>query len=189
MKQSDVKDQSMRVFAALPIPESITEVLIRWTHTHKEKLPFRKWTNPKDYHITLQFLGEVSVAKIEALQAALMKVKAAPIALSVNGAGTFGTPKAPRVLWSAVSGNLEGLTSLHMAIIQVTRSLGFVPEDRPFTSHITLARGFAGGNAFPIEAIDSAPSGTKWEADCFVLMRTNMNASPMYEVIGKYPLS
>jgi 2'-5' RNA ligase len=179
----------MRVFVAIPIPlEPVAVELDRWTHNYRAELPFRKWTHPKDYHITLQFLGETSLVKIDELQAALKNLRASPISLSLNGAGIFGSPHAPRVLWADVSGDLSGLNALHLAVIQATSTLGFVAEDRPYTSHITLARGFAGGDAPSIRAINSAPVGAEWVADRFTLMQTHMNVSPMYEVIDSYPL-
>jgi 2'-5' RNA ligase len=188
MVQTTSKDHSIRVFVAIPIPEHIAMELERWTIAYREGLPFRKWTHPKDYHITLQFLGETPWVKIEALQAALRNIRAAPITLSLNGVGYFGQLKAPRVLWTAVAGDLNGLNYLHMAVIQATRTLGFVPEDRPYTSHITLARSFVEGNAISIGAINSAPVGAEWVTDCFTLMRTHLNASPMYQVIDNFLL-
>lgn len=178
----------MRVFVAIPIPENITEELERWTFSCREALPFRKWTHVKDYHITLQFLGAASLVKIEAIQAALRNIKATPITLSLNGVGFFGSPKAPRVLWTAVSGNLMELNSLHLKVVQATRPLGFEPEDRPYTSHITLARGFTEGNVISSGVINSAPIGAEWVADRFTLMQSHLNVSPMYEVIDSYDL-
>lgn len=187
MEQNISKEHTQRLFVAIPVPEHISGKLEDWTRAHKEKLPFRKWSHPRDYHITLQFLGDTPAAKHEALQAVLREAKATPLSLALNGAGTFGPPKAPRVLWAAVSGDLERLASLHLEVIKATRSIGFEPEDRPYAPHITLARGFAGSGEMPPEATVSAPATFEWEADRFVLMRTHMNASPMYEVIGEFP--
>lgn len=189
MVQNILEKQTQRLFVAIPVPEHISRKLEDWTLDHKAQLRFRKWTHPRDYHITLQFLGDTPAAKREALQNVLGEARAMPISLALNGAGTFGLPKAPRVLWAAVAGNLQGLASLHMEVIKATRSIGFEPEDRPYSPHITLARGFIGTGGMPAEALLSAPASFEWEADRFVLMRTHMNASPMYEVIGNFPLS
>ncbi|MCF2939410.1 RNA 2',3'-cyclic phosphodiesterase [Paenibacillus alkaliterrae] len=188
MSQSNAKDRSLRLFVAVPLTRPIANELQEWTHAHREKLPFRKWTHPDDYHITLQFLGETPAGKMDALQAALMGIKERDLALALNGAGTFGPPTAPRILWAAVSGHLEGLSSLQSAVTKATISCGFKAEDRPYTPHITVARGFAGTGAIPAEVMANAPSGLQWRADRFVLMRTHMQTSPMYEVIGEYPL-
>lgn len=189
MEQHTSKEPAQRLFVAIPVPEHISERLEDWTREQKEKLSFRKWSHPRDYHITLQFLGDTPAAKHEALQAVLQEAKAKPFSLALNGAGTFGPPSAPRVLWAAVSGDLEALTALHREVIKATRSIGFEPEERPYSPHITLARKFAGAGEMPPEATFSAPALFEWEANRFVLMRTHMNASPMYEVIGEFRLS
>lgn len=189
MEPTVSKEQTQRLFVALPVPEHISSKLDDWTRANKQSLSFRKWVHPGDYHITLQFIGDTSLARQEELQAALKTVRATPISLAWSGIGTFGLPEAPRVLWGAVSGNLEGLSVIHEEIIKATRAIGFVPEDRPYSPHITLARGFTGGNGMKVEEKMSSPSSFKWEADHFVLMRTHMHKSPMYEIIGSFPLT
>lgn len=183
------EDRNMRLFVALPLAPRIAEELSRWTQAQRERLPFRKWTHPNDYHITLQFLGETSAAKADRLREALREIKAAPIPLTLDGAGTFGPRRAPRVLWAALSGDTQALASLHEQVIRSTSPLGFAPEDRPFASHITLARNFRGADdGMPEDALASAPAGLTWEADRFALMRTRLGSSPMYETVNEFPL-
>lgn len=178
----------MRLFVAIPVSPSVSKELESWAEDHKHTLPFRKWTLPSDYHITLQFLGDTSAAQLEELAAALKKVRANAFSLTWSGIGTFGPPAAPRVLWGAVSGNLKELSALHEEIIRATSSVGFIPDDRPYAPHITLAKGFADANRMPIEAATSIASSFSWEIDQFVLMLTHMNESPMYEIIDRFPL-
>lgn len=180
----------MRVFIALPIQGEAAEELDSWTKEHLAIIPFRKWTHPKDYHITLQFLGEWPEARLEELHGALRGIRMSPIKLALNGGGSFGPRQAPRVLWSGVAGDVEGLKRLHLAVVQATKTIGFVPEERPYAPHITLARTYTGNNSSELnEVMATMPVEAAWEADRFVLMRTHMNASPMYETIGEYELS
>ncbi|WP_028608792.1 RNA 2',3'-cyclic phosphodiesterase [Paenibacillus harenae] len=191
MRQPASKEQTMRLFAAVPLPGTIAGELEEWARKQKSRLSFRKWVHPQDYHITLQFLGDTPASKTAALQTALGGVRGGAFRLSLNGAGTFGSPNAPRVLWAGVAGELERLIALHSAVANATGPLGFALEERPYAPHITLARTFSSGNAsapMPEGATADAPSGMQWEADRFVLMRTHMHASPMYEVIGEFPL-
>lgn len=183
------RGDSMRVFLALPVGGYAADALHKWSYENRSKLAFRKWTHRLDYHITLQFLGETPDSRIKKLNDALMRVQAPPVTLSLSGGGTFGPKTAPRVLWSAVDGEMESLNALHRVIVQATGPLGYVPEDRPYTAHITLARSFKGNDvAFERETLTTVPSGLQWTADRFVLMRTHMHASSMYETIGEYPL-
>lgn len=201
---SDSKNDVMRLFVAIPVPEQAANKLKSWVNERREELPFRKWTHPLDYHITLQFLGDVSMKKVDEIRTVLSATSACSLQLSLNGIGTFGLPKAPRVLWAAVTGELEYLSVLQRAVTGAMSSLGFEAELRPYSPHITLARGFAGGKDTTVsngtdstEAADwigsgevsEALIGSDWVVDSFVLMRTHMHASPMYEVIGRFPLS
>ncbi|MEK8132636.1 RNA 2',3'-cyclic phosphodiesterase [Paenibacillus filicis] len=179
----------MHIFVAVPLPEKITEELERWTHIHREQLTFRRRTHPHDYHITLQFLGEATPSKVEDVQAALGAIRCTPFALALHGFGTFGTPQAPRVLWAAVAGELQGLHALHTSVVQANAVLGFAPEERPYAPHITLARRFEGASPFTLDTMTTALAAEAWEADRFVLMQTHKHASPMYEVIGEYELT
>ncbi|GGH15241.1 RNA 2',3'-cyclic phosphodiesterase [Paenibacillus segetis] len=188
MGQGDHNNQSVRVFVAVPIPKPIAEELEHWRNANRDKLPFRKWTHPQDYHITLQFLGETSLHKLEAICTSLREIKANPFTLSINGGGFFGQAKSPRVLWSAVSGDIRSLRSLHLSVIQATSGLGFIPEERPYNPHITLARKATDSDSTIVEVMSSAPAGLAWEVDHFTLMRTHMNVSPMYEIVETFTL-
>ncbi|MBD2868923.1 RNA 2',3'-cyclic phosphodiesterase [Paenibacillus arenilitoris] len=190
MNRSAPNSDTMRLFVAVPIPADIAGELKEWTDRARSRLPFRKWTHPQDYHITLQFLGDTSASAVGALHEALRGVRGGPFPLRLDGAGTFGSPPAaPRVLWAAVIGGRDALTALHLSVAQATLPLGFAKEERPYSPHVTLARGYAGGSVpMPPGAVADAPRGARWEADRFVLMRTHMHASPMYESIGEYTL-
>lgn len=184
----DSNNQSARVFVAIPVPDQIIAELKSWRNINKDQLPFRKWTHPQDYHITLQFLGEIPVIKLDTLRAALRNIKKRPFSLALNGIGFFGSSKTPRVLWAGVSGDLNGLQSLYLSVIQETGTLGFIPEERPYAPHITLARGFKEGEEISVEAITPAPVELEWVVDHFTLMRTHMNVSPMYENVETFTL-
>jgi len=185
---TDNSNPAMRLFVAVPLPEHVTQTLLQWIVPRQSAWLFRKWTHPQDYHITLQFLGDVSDNKAEAVKAALGEVKAAPFNLSLNGAGLFGMERSPRVLWAGIGGGMTELNALHAAVLGQMEPLGFAPEARPYSPHITLARKYAGGSPFEPEELRSAPTGEEWSVDRFVLMRTHMHESPMYETIAAFPL-
>jgi 2'-5' RNA ligase len=177
--------RTVRLFVALPLPGKIVNELEKWVVGNKNKLSFRKWVHPYDCHITLQFLGETLLEKVEELRTALRKREATPFTLVLNGVGVFGSPRSPRVLWAGVSGRVDELKALHLGVVEATRPLGFVPEERPYTSHITLARGFTGREIFTIGEI-TPPPPLEWTVDRFTLMQTHMNKSPMYEVVEEF---
>lgn len=62
-----------------------------------------------------------------------------PLELAVGEVGSFGRP--PRVIWLGLGGpGREALEALAAALDAAAADLGFPPEARPFTPHLTLAR-------------------------------------------------
>ncbi|OBZ09102.1 2'-5' RNA ligase [Bacillus sp. FJAT-27264] len=182
-----------RLFVAVPLPPAIGEPLGSLCRSLATEVSFAKWTHPKDYHITLQFLGDTAKQDIPALIAALKKVAAVgePFELSLEGFNTFGLPASPRVLWAGLGGELEKLHALQSAVTSATLPLGFVAEDRPYTPHLTLARKYRGDIPCKAEFVEFSEvlrqkrehlsSIRHWTVDGLVLYATRMCAIPMYE--------
>jgi len=99
------------------------------------------WTKVDNLHLTLQFLGYVAEEAVEKIRAGLEAVAAehAPFELMIAGAGAFPDENRPRVLWVGCqdSGPLRELSKSVQAAMQ---PLGFQPERREFSAHLTLGR-------------------------------------------------
>ena len=100
------------------------------------------WTKIDNLHLTLQFLGYVEEAVVEKIKTALqvVAVQHQPFELSVHGAGAFPNEDRPRVIWVGchdAEGKLKGLAQAVQAAMQ---PLGFEPEHREFSAHLTLGR-------------------------------------------------
>jgi RNA 2',3'-cyclic 3'-phosphodiesterase len=77
----------------------------------------------------------------------LATVKGEPFEMTLAGVGRFpeGTRKPPRVLWVGVRTPFglqapPALLRLYKAAEGALKGVGFAPEDRGFSAHITLAR-------------------------------------------------
>ncbi len=101
-----------------------------------------RWVSPAGIHLTLQFLGDVPAARIAELQAALERACAgiAPFEIALSGLGCFPNLQRPRVLWVGVEEATGTLQRLQLAVERELSRLGFQPEGRAFTPHLTLAR-------------------------------------------------
>jgi 2'-5' RNA ligase len=106
----------------------------------REQIPGVRWVAPANFHLTLKFLGSIDEGKIEALGAALHNdLRLFPaFSISVKGLGVFPGPKRPRVLWVGLIG--ASLVSLASRIGSALQPLGFAPESRQFTPHLTIGR-------------------------------------------------
>jgi 2'-5' RNA ligase len=100
-----------------------------------------RWVPASNIHLTLKFLGEVSIANVQSL-ARMLKTEAmhhVPFDVEVTGLGAFPNVRRPRVIWVG-SEAPANLTALQRAIEAETRALGYPAEERPFSPHLTLGR-------------------------------------------------
>jgi 2'-5' RNA ligase len=103
-------------------------------------LPVR-WVPAPNIHLTLKFLGDVSVNNIPMLQKILAAegLETRPFEISVGGFGVFPNVSRPRVLWIGVEAPDE-LNSLQRRIESEAARLGYAPDNRAFSPHLTLGR-------------------------------------------------
>ncbi len=131
-----------RTFIALPIPEVQRTRLGRLQSLIAPEMPGARWSEPKQFHITLGFLGDVLDTDLATLCRAVAEASApfSPFTLNLQGLGAFPTPEAPRAVWVGVAGpGLDILHELQQAIAQAVTDAGYPPDDR-FHPHVTLGR-------------------------------------------------
>lgn len=99
-----------------------------------------RWVRADGMHVTFKFLGAVEAPRLARVHAALAAALQARPALHVraHGLGAFPSLRRPRVLWVGLQA--EGLTALAARIDAAVAPLGFAPEARAFTPHVTLGR-------------------------------------------------
>ena len=86
-------------------------------------------------HLTLQFLGNISLAEVEKIQGALADV-ARTLHLRAEGIGGFPSLKNPRVIWVGLAGDVEQLEALQASVEEATGR----KEERKFHPHLTIGR-------------------------------------------------
>jgi len=135
---------SIRSFVAIELPDDVARGLGRTVDCLRALIPGSdiKWVASGNIHVTLKFLGDVRIDRLEEVQRALEMVCAAasPMQLTIEELGAFPSPRAPRIIWAGLKGDIEQLASLARAIDEALEPLGFARESRPFTPHLTLAR-------------------------------------------------
>ena len=93
-------------------------------------------------HLTLRFLGDVPGDRIPAISEALDLAASAlgPFNLRLGEPGAFPPSGPPGVLWIGLEGDTAAASLLQGAVGDALASLGYPPEERDFTPHVTLAR-------------------------------------------------
>lgn len=103
---------------------------------------FVRWVVPASIHLTLKFLGDLESTRVplvlSAMQAACAGIP--PFELAVRGAGCFPNFQRPNVIWAGLVGQVPVAIELAQRLDEECVKLGFEPEDRPFSPHLTLGR-------------------------------------------------
>jgi len=131
-------------------------------------------------HLTLRFLGDVAEERLDGVAAAVKAAAAGspPLALELRGAGAFPSPHRARVVWLDLAGDLAPLAALVTELDRRLAPLGFPPEARPFTPHLTVARarprGGAPGLAAVLAAASAALAPLAWRASSLTLFESHL---------------
>ena len=136
-------EATLRLFVACELPPEMKAALASLQEALRKKgAPRVRWVRPEGIHLTLKFLGAVPQENVAAIRDALAPTVQGipPLALSLAEVGTFGDRRGPRVLWVGMQGDLEPLGRLQRRVDKALEPLGFPPERRAFSPHLTLAR-------------------------------------------------
>lgn len=136
-------NQYIRSFISLELPETLKAHLGKiQTSVKSNEFTFVKWVVPESIHLTLKFLGNVQIQKVEQIVQALTNVAAcvAPFKLETAELGVFPDLDRPSVFWVGLGGEIKSLIVLQKNIDDALEPLGFQKEKRAFTPHLTLAR-------------------------------------------------
>ncbi len=138
------KPELLRTFIALPLSAEVIEQLDQVQRALRRTCPEQAvtWVKPTSIHLTLFFLGEILPEMMTPVQAALHVVarNTASFNFTVQGAGAFPNLNRPRVIWVGLSDPGGRLTMLHRTVNEAMETVGFKPETRPFSPHLTLGR-------------------------------------------------
>jgi len=135
--------EKIRAFIAIELPDAVRAALYSVQGgLRAERHPYVKWVDPGSIHLTLKFLGNIDADKVSPITDAIARAAqgVSPFRLKLGDLGAFPNPRRPNVIWVAVTGDVERLASLQRGIDHSLVPLGFSPESRPFTPHLTLGR-------------------------------------------------
>ena len=130
-----------RVFIGIPIGANIKPVLSVLKSKFTQYSENIKWIPSENIHLTLKFLGNISVNDLPILIQSLKKeLTQNSFAMVIESTGIFPSSHSPRALWLGIKRGAEELISLHT---QIEKSLGKITAKNPeltFIPHITIAK-------------------------------------------------
>jgi 2'-5' RNA ligase len=133
----------MRIFIGIDLDPEVRGRISRFLEGVESFAPEARWVRPESLHITLKFIGEQLPDRVEAIAERLRRVDGCTFGIRLGGYGFFPTAKAPRVFWIGIQAGPQ-LAELAESIDVAGAELGIPREDRPYSPHLTLARGGAG---------------------------------------------
>jgi 2'-5' RNA ligase len=136
--------EQIRSFVAIEISDQLRAKLSLIQESLKDKgaADRVRWVKPEGTHLTLQFLGDVPEDRVKDISGAVTDASrdVAPFNLSFAGLGCFPSASRPSVLWVGVEGETDTLAELQAGIQAHLARLGYPPEKRKYTPHLTLGR-------------------------------------------------
>jgi 2'-5' RNA ligase len=149
--------EKIRTFIALELSPEVKKEISRIIGELKKSDAEVKWVRPETVHLTLIFLGEVSLETLERIKGRLGEIakgtKGFDIAL--NALGTFPHWERAKVIWVGTSQGSETANDLAETVKRAMQEEGFEREIRAFKSHLTLGRIRGSKNKSKLEEISS----------------------------------
>ncbi|NLS78794.1 MAG: RNA 2',3'-cyclic phosphodiesterase [Chloroflexi bacterium] len=157
-----------------------------------------RWTAPGSIHLTLKFLGDVPADDIPVIAEALRErcSQHGPFRLVLAGLGCFPDVRQPRIVWVGLQGETAALLALQREVDQVMDQLGYPPERRPFSPHLTIARVHQSATRSELETLGQAVERSAvgelaaLEVEAVHLVRSDLRPEgPIYTDLAALPLA
>jgi 2'-5' RNA ligase len=154
----------IRAFIAIDLTSEIRQRLDEVAEIFKNQLPSSlvRWVPAKNIHLTVKFLGDVSISNLPVLNGILQTeaVSHHSFEISVGGSGAFPTNRRPRVIWVGVEAPAE-LGAIQVAVENALARIGYAREERAFSPHLTLGRVSRNASSTDLQKLTKVLEATK----------------------------
>ncbi len=149
-----------------------------------------KLVEPENIHVTIRFLGDITVGMVEQVFEEMKKVQFTPFNVRINGLGAFPDMRFPRVVWAGITEGAEELKDVFSQLEPRLRGLGFTPDSKGFSPHLTIARVRSGRNK--AQLADFVVKNAKYDfgairAACLRLKKSDLTPNgPVYSTLKEF---
>jgi RNA 2',3'-cyclic 3'-phosphodiesterase len=167
-----------RLFVALELPAGVPETLVRWRDEAVGSASFDhlRPLAAESLHVTLCFLGWCSLDDVDAIAAASRVASGQRAARLTLGQPVWLPRRRPGVLAVELDDAGERLGVVQAALAESLASGGwYLPEQRPFYAHVTVARVRKGKRVRAAEL--TAPEPIRFAGDVVTLFRSRLAQS------------
>ncbi|MCW8133143.1 MAG: RNA 2',3'-cyclic phosphodiesterase [Planctomycetota bacterium] len=134
--------EAVRLFMAVDLGDEARAKLLPAVERLRRTDCNVRWVEPKNWHLTVKFCGDVPAAQVPEIAAALKResAKIAAFAFGVRGLFPFPPGKAPRIVAAHIFDEARGLARINQTLETRMQVFGIRPERRGFKAHLTLGR-------------------------------------------------
>lgn len=149
-----------------------------------------KPVEPQNIHVTVRFLGNISSETVEKIFEEMKKIQFVSFDIRIHGVGAFPNVKYPRVVWAGITEGADQLRSIFSQLEPRLRGLGFAPDPRGFSPHLTIARVRSGRSK--VELAQCITENTNFEfgiirGQCLKLKRSDLTPKgPVYSTLREF---
>lgn len=154
------------------------------------------WVPPRNFHVTLHFLGDVDATaadRLVALCAGARGLQWESEKLTARGVGYFPDNRSPKVLWTAVKAPSPAMEAWRHAVGRLIADAGLAVPTVDFHAHVTLARfkGLRGTGLFVKMAhqFERTVFGAWWAREVVLMQSALGGPEPVYEPVASIPLA
>ena len=134
---------TIRSFIAISLSQELVRSLDDLIRQLRNQAPngVVRWVAAANIHITLKFLGDVPQSNLDLLKKMLESEARQRLGfeIEIGNLGAFPNFSRPRVVWVGAKAPAD-LADLQCAVESEAARLGFPPEERPFSPHLTIGR-------------------------------------------------
>lgn len=105
-----------------------------------------KLVAPQNIHVTIRFLGNITSATAEKIHEEMRQIQFSPFNVQIKGVGAFPNPNYARVVWAGITEGADKLKNVFSQLEPRLQRLGFTPDSKGFSPHLTIARVRSGRN-------------------------------------------
>jgi 2'-5' RNA ligase len=149
-----------------------------------------KLVAPRNIHVTIRFLGDISPGMVDKVYEAMKNVKFTPFSIQLRGLGVFPNLNYPRVVWAGMTDGVEQLRSIFTQLEPKIRALGFASDAYGFSPHLTIARVRSGVNKQRLAELVTKKADYEFgliKADCLRLKRSELSPKgPTYSTLREF---
>lgn len=149
-----------------------------------------KLVKPENIHITMRFLGNITLPLVDRIFEEMKNVQFIPFDVKIQGVGVFPHLRYPRVAWVGITEGADQMRSVSSQLEPRLRKLGFAPDHKGFSPHLTIARVKSGRNKAELVECISENANSEFgviKAECLRLKRSNLTSKgPVYSTLKEF---